>query len=302
MASSISKTSLAQWLHILFGVLLTASFFLPWAAWEGSTVKGSAMATGDFFKASAAVGGPDNPFPKLSFSFYLFWLIPVLAVFSAAFVLLKKQTVPFSYIAGATSMALFTIFYLFSGTLLDLGIGKSVAGMLKPAAYIHVIAAIGLILTAYPAKTILPKIIWLLAGPVIAYSGYKLGEKYIMSETHAATEEVKAEYTIGALELIKEFISNDTATNKKYSDKMMVVNGMASALELLPDSTSTIKFADSTGSYAIFSLEKNQYGKVRTIKQGDTVSLKGVCSGSIFSEILGTTAITFKRATFNSNK
>lgn len=302
MASSTSKTGLSQWLHLLFGVVLAVSFFLPWVAWEGTNVNGSAMATGDFFKASAAVGGPDNPFPKLSFSFYLFWLIPVLAALTVVCIVIKKKTVPFAYIAGATSLALFTVFYLFSGTLLDLGIGKSVTGMLKPAAYIHVIAAIGLIATAFPAKTIIPKIIWLLAGPVIAYTGYKMGEKYIMSETHTATEEVKAEYTIGALELIKEFIGNDTATNKKYNDKMMVVNGKATAVELLPDSTSTIKFADSTGSYAIFSLEKNQYDKVKTIQAGDAVSLKGVCSGSIFSEILGTTAITFKRATFNLNK
>ena len=33
------------------------------------------------------------------------------------------------------------------------------------------------------------------------------------------------------------------------------------------------------------------------IKAGDVISLKGVCSGSIFSEILGTTSVTFKRAT-----
>jgi len=88
-------------------------------------------------------------------------------------------------------------------------------------------------------------------------------------------------------------------TNKKYLDKTLVVNGNASAVEVLADSTSTIKFSDSTGSYAIFSLEKNQLDQVKNIKSGDAVSLKGVCSGSIFSEILGTTSISFKRATLN---
>jgi len=107
---------------------------------------------------------------------------------------------------------------------------------------------------------------------------------------------------MSAADLIKEFLGNDTATNKKYIDKMLVVNGNTSSVELLADSTSTISFADSTGSYAIFSLEKTEYEKVKTMQKGDAVSLKGVCSGSIFSEILGTTAITFKRATFNSNK
>lgn len=302
MAQSTKKTGTLQWLHLFFGVVLAVSFFLPWVSWNGVSVNGSALAIGSFFNSSAAVGGPENPFPKLSLSFYLFWLIPVLAVLSVVFVLVRKKTIPFSYIAGATSLALITVFYLFSGILIDLGIGNTVAGMLKPAVYIQAVAAVGLIVTAFPLKNHFPKIIWVIIGPVIAFSGFKMGEKNIMSETHTATENVKADYTISAAALIKEFATNDTATNKKYSDKMLAVTGNTSAVEILPDSTSTIKFEDSTGSYAIFSLEKNEFDKVKIIKQGDAVSLKGVCSGSIFSEILGTTAITFKRATFNNTK
>lgn len=300
MAQTDNKISTLQWLHLFFGVALAVTYFLPWVSWDTVAVNGSAMASGSFFSASEAVGGPNNPFPKLSFSFYLFWLIPVLALVTALLVIIKKKTTPFSYIAAATSLALFTVYYVFTGTLVDLGIGKDVFSQLKPAAFIHLVAAVGLIVTAIPVKSLLPKLFWLLTGPVVAYAGYKMGEKYIMSETHTATEDVKADYTVGALELIKEFTTNDTATNKKYNDKMLVVNGNVSVVQIQTDSVSTIQFSDSTGSYAIFSLEKDQLEKVKAIKQGDAVSLKGVCSGSIFSEILGTTAITFKRATFNS--
>lgn len=293
------KTNSLFWLNLLFGVAVAVCFFLPWVSWDGITVKGAAMATGDFFKTSESKFGLANPFPQLRFSFYIFGLIPVLAAFPAIFVLLKKKTIPYSFMAGAMSLALLTVFILFTNTLIDLGVGKNVWGMLKPAAYIHGLSAIGLIITAFPVKTMLPKIIWLLAGPVIAYSGYKLGEKYIMSETHTATEQVKADYTLGAIELIKEFATNDTTTNKKYLDKMLVVNGHVTEVEILADSTSIIKFADSSGSYAIFSLEKNQLDNVKNIKPGDGVSIKGVCSGSIFSEILGTTSISFKRAAMN---
>jgi hypothetical protein len=266
-------------------------------------VNGADMATGDFFKKSAGVSGPENPFPKLSFSFYLFWLIPVLGAISVILVLQKKKVVPFAFIAGALSLALTTVYYLFSKTLAtDFSVGNGVTEMLKPAIYIHVFAAIGLIATAFPVKSIVPKIIWLIIGPVFAFTGYKMGENFIMSETHTATEKVQADYTVNAAQLIKEFISNDTATNKKYREKMLVVNGNTAAVEIQSDSASTIKFADSTGSYVIFSFEKTEFDKVKTIKNGDPVSLKGVCSGSIFSDILGTTAITFKRATFNTTE
>src|SRR6185436_13850722 len=102
-----------------------------------------------------------------------------------------------------------------------------------------------------------------------------------------------------SVELIKEFMANDTTANKKYLEKVLEVSGPVASIDIAADSISTIKFADSTGSYAIFSLEKTQLDKVKMIKTGDPVSVKGVCSGSMFSEILGTTTISFKRSILN---
>jgi tRNA_anti-like len=299
MSQKNANTSSVKWLQILFSAGLLVSFFLPWVIWDNTKVSGYEMPSGGFFKASEAIGGPANPFPQFSFALYTFWLIPVLAVIITTFAFLRKKTIPFAFIAGALSLSLITVFILFTSMLIDLGIGTDVFSLLKPAAYIQTISAAGLIITAFPVKNIAPKIIWLLIGPVIAYGSFKMGEKYIMGETHAATENVKADYTLNSADLIKEFITNDTATNKKYIEKILIVNGNTSAVEVLADSTSTIKFEDSTGSYIIFSLEKNQVDQVKNIKKGDPVSLKGVCSGSIFSEILGTTSISFKRATLN---
>jgi tRNA_anti-like len=299
MSLKNTNTSSVKWLQILFSAGLLVSFFLPWVIWDNTKVSGYAMPSGGFFKASEAIGGPTNPFPQFSFAFYTFWLIPVLAVIITTFAFLRKKTIPFAFIAGALSLSLITVFILFTSILIDLGIGTDVFSLLKPAAYIQTLSAAGLIITAFPVKNIAPKIIWLLIGPVIAYGSFKMGERYIMGETHAATENVKADYTLNSADLIKEFITNDTATNIKYSEKILIVNGNTSAVEVLADSTSTIKFEDSTGSYIIFSLEKNQVEQVKNIKKGDAVSLKGVCSGSIFSEILGTTSISFKRATLN---
>lgn len=299
MTQTKVNTSTGKWLHILFAAGLLVSFFLPWVLWDNSKVSGYAMPSGEFFRTSETNFGLANPFPQFSFSLYIFWLIPVLAILSIGLVFLKKKIAPFSFIAGTLSLALITVFILFTNTLIDLGVGNNVFAMLKPAAYIHALSAVGLITTTFPVKSIAPKNIWLLIGPVIAYGSYKMGEKYIMAETHEATVNIKADFTVNSDDLIKEFITNDTAANKKYHEKVLMVNGKASAVEMLADSTSTIKFADSTGSYAIFSLEKNQLDQVRIIKSGDAVSLKGVCSGSIFSEILGTTSISFKRATLN---
>jgi hypothetical protein len=156
-----------------------------------------------------------------------------------------------------------------------------------------------LIITAYPVKNNAWKAAWLLLGPVLAFGSYSIGEKYVMDETHEKTENVKADYKLSADALISEFLANDTAANKKYMEKMLEVEGKVSAVDILPDSSATIRFADSTGSYAIFSFEKTQLENMKQVQPGQQVSVKGVCSGSIYSEILGTTSISFKRSTFN---
>lgn len=284
-----------KWLIIICGAGLLISYFLPWVVWGNSKVSGYALATGDFFKASETQLDLANPFPKLSFTFFIFWLIPVLATTIIFLTVTQKKTGLLPFITGALSLSLITLYILFT----DFGTGKNVFGLMTASIWVHLLAAICLVLFSSNGA-LLKKTAWLIVGPVFVFVSFKLTEKYIMNETHKETIDVKADYTIDADDLIKEFISNDTSSNKKYREKVLVVNGNASAIDILADSTSTIKFADnSTGSFAIFSLEKGELEKIKNIKAGDAVSVKGVCSGSIFSEILGTTSISFKRSTLN---
>jgi hypothetical protein len=242
-----------------------------------------------------------NPFPQFSFVFFIFWLIPALAALVLLFVLTGRKTGFLPFITGFLSLSLVTVYILFTRILTDLGVGQTVFSMMTVLVWIHAIAAVALILTRPRTNSLLKKAGWLLAGPVFVFASFQLAEKYIMNEKHKDTADVKADYTVEAADLIKEFMTNDTGANKKYLEKMILVKGQTASVDVLPDSTSTIRFADSTGSYAIFSLEKNQFGDVKVLQAGEAVSLKGVCSGSIFSEILGTTSISFKRATLIKN-
>ncbi len=97
------------------------------------------------------------------------------------------------------------------------------------------------------------------------------------------------------------FQQNDSAANKKYTDKIITVSGTVSEIEAA-DTTLNIKFVDTaTGSYAIFAFQQQHLAEAKTVKVGDSVSIKGSCSGSIYSEILQATAVTFKRSTLNKH-
>lgn len=122
---------------------------------------------------------------------------------------------------------------------------------------------------------------------------------YIFNLKFSDTTEIKADYTVNALDLIHEFEKNDSLSNRKYSEKIIVVNGMVSEVEAA-DTTVNIKMADSTsGSYIIFAFQQQHLAEAKSIKQGDEVSIKGSCSGGAYSEILETEFITFKRCVIN---
>jgi hypothetical protein len=285
------------WAQGICASLLLLSFFLPWVHWESLSVSGYDLPFGSFFTASESVHGPADPFPQFRFGMYIFWLVPAMAVLLLLFSLFKKKVVPVSFVAAALALAMVTVFILFTKTLIDFGVGNSLMAMMQPGLYLQVAAAVGLVLSALPVKHVAIKFACLLAGPVLAFAAYSVGEHYIMNETYIATEKVSVDYTVNATDLLKEFLNNDTLTNKKYLDKTLLVNGIASEVNVLADSSSSIQFKDNNGSYIIYSLEKNELEQVKKLKAGTAVSIKGVCSGSIFSEILGTTSVTFKRAT-----
>ncbi len=122
---------------------------------------------------------------------------------------------------------------------------------------------------------------------------------YVFTVTFEDTADQKAAYTLSADELIKEFVANEALANKKYTEQIIVVNGVVSETEVA-DTTVNIKFTDTaTGSYAIFAFQQQHIADAKTLKAGDKVSIKGSCSGGAFSEILETEYITFKRCAIN---
>lgn len=123
---------------------------------------------------------------------------------------------------------------------------------------------------------------------------------YIMNEEFADTSSTKAAYTVNAMELIQEFQQGDSAANKKYAEQIVTVNGRITEIETA-DTTANIKFTDTlTGSYVIFDFQAQHASDAKTLKVGDSVSLKGSCSGSIYSQLRKAHMISFKRAAINN--
>ncbi len=141
-------------------------------------------------------------------------------------------------------------------------------------------------------KILIGLLILLLAGAGIAW--------YIFTEKFTDTAKQKPDFSVNAMNFIKEFQQNDSLANKKYIAKIVVVNGVVSAIETA-DTTANIKFVDAaTGHYIIFAFQQQHLADAKKLQQRQTVSIKGSCSGGTYSEILGIQYITFKRAALNN--
>lgn len=139
---------------------------------------------------------------------------------------------------------------------------------------------------------------WLIALLVLFMAGVAV-IWYLFNLKYDDTATVKPDYMVNANDFIKEFRQNMTNANKKYSEKIIVVNGTISQIEAA-DTTANIKMIDTTsGAYIIFAFQQQHLNEAKAMKEGEQVSIKGSCSNGSFSNILETEYITFKRCAVN---
>ena len=124
---------------------------------------------------------------------------------------------------------------------------------------------------------------------------------YFATLSHDDTASLNADYTVEAIPFIKEFEKDHKAANKKYAEKIIAVKGIVTTIEPA-DTTMNIKMSDTTtGSYLIFAFQDQHMAEAKKLKPGDQAVIKGSCSDGIYSEILGTYFVSFKRSTIEDN-
>lgn len=124
---------------------------------------------------------------------------------------------------------------------------------------------------------------------------------YIATEKFSDTKDRKAAFSVNAIDFIREFRASDSAANKKYREKIIEIKGRVSELEAPDSATINVKIVDTaTGDYVIFAFQEQHLDEARTIKTGDSISIKGSCSGVSYSEILDLYYIPFKRSALNN--
>jgi multidrug efflux pump subunit AcrA (membrane-fusion protein) len=127
----------------------------------------------------------------------------------------------------------------------------------------------------------------LIALLLIAVGGFSIW-KFVWNKDHRTAEDEKPVATVTASALLSEYETDETASNTKYLNKTVQVNGTVNSVS--KDESGTIVVLLATESMmgvvsCTFSAVNGKPSEVE-VKEGDQINVKGICSGYTIDVVL----------------
>lgn len=128
---------------------------------------------------------------------------------------------------------------------------------------------------------------------------------YIYKEynrTHKDTAKLKPDFSVTATGLLKEFETSEQASNKKYWDKVVRVEGMIKELNKDEKGFYSIVLGDTASMSSVrCSVDSAHTAEAASLKKGSVVTVKGICTGFNSDELLGSDVILVRAVVENKN-
>ncbi len=112
---------------------------------------------------------------------------------------------------------------------------------------------------------------------ILSIAGFLVKKYYVDKKTTNVNDE-KTEIKITAEQLLKEATTNDTATTKKYTNKILSINGIVKSI-IPNDSASVVNLGDTTISTIICQVDTRNNATAKNLKEGTVISIKGRFTG-----------------------
>ncbi|HLG41445.1 MAG TPA: hypothetical protein VI461_17325 [Chitinophagaceae bacterium] len=137
------------------------------------------------------------------------------------------------------------------------------------------------------------KKLWIIPGAVLilfAAAAWYIYKEY--NRVHEDTADLKPDYSISAMQLIKDFESDEKLSNKKYWNKVIQVEGIVK--EVKPDDRGlySIVLGDTSSMSSVrCSMDSVHNKEAASIQKGTATVMKGICTGFNADELLGSDVI-----------
>lgn len=126
---------------------------------------------------------------------------------------------------------------------------------------------------------------------ILAIIGAFVGSK-MYNKPHINVAETTSDISLTANKILSDFASDENASNTKYLEKIIEVKGTISELKNKDGKgIVTLKTNDDFGS-VLCHLSIAASNKINTLKEGQPVTVKGICTGYLMDVILVKCVIT----------
>ena len=121
----------------------------------------------------------------------------------------------------------------------------------------------------------------LILATIGAFVGYKMYNK-----PHINVLETSTDINITANKIIDDFSSDENTANTKYLDKIIEVKGLITSTKIDKEKGIVILHTNDDFGSVICHLSEEATKKMSSLKLGQTVTLKGICTGFLMDVIL----------------
>jgi len=145
------------------------------------------------------------------------------------------------------------------------------------------------------------KLLYILTGVlvVIAVAAWYIYSEY--NRTHKDTALLKPDYTLNALDIIREFEADEPASGKKYWDKVIRVTGAVKNITKDEQGSFFVSLGDSSSLSSVrCSIDSAHSSEAARVHPGSYIAVKGICAGFSADELLGSDVILV-RCVFDKN-
>ena len=107
---------------------------------------------------------------------------------------------------------------------------------------------------------------------------------------HKETSAMTAAFSVPAPALVKAFQDDENKANKQYNDKVISVSGTIVKVDH-NDSTQTVQLDGQSMGGVICQFENTHGSDLKTLRSGQSVTIKGICTGMLLDVVLVRCAI-----------
>ncbi|PQJ78363.1 OB-fold protein [Polaribacter porphyrae] len=124
-------------------------------------------------------------------------------------------------------------------------------------------------------------VVLLILGMLGGVVGYKMYNK-----PHVNVNDTKADFSVNANAFLNEFSTDETKANTKYLEKIVSVKGIISSIKVENNKgIISLKTDDDFGSIQCH-LSDEATKSINNLKEGQNITVKGICTGYLMDVIL----------------